>query len=82
VHLSALGHPVVGDSVYGGSNRAIEAPALRAVLKKLTRQALHAGRLSFVHPVTGQEMSFVSPLPEDMAEVIHFLREKAARSDQ
>jgi 23S rRNA pseudouridine1911/1915/1917 synthase len=82
VHLSALGHPVVGDSVYGGSKRAIEAPALRAVLKKLTRQALHAGRLSFVHPVTGQEMSFVSPLPEDMAEVIHFLREKAARSDQ
>jgi 23S rRNA pseudouridine1911/1915/1917 synthase len=46
-------------------------------LKKLTRQALHAGRLSFVHPVTGQEMSFVSPLPEDMAEVIRYLRSTA-----
>jgi 23S rRNA pseudouridine1911/1915/1917 synthase len=78
VHLSSIGHPVVGDSVYGGSKRTVEAPAMRAVLKKLTRQALHAGRLSFIHPVTGQEMSFVSPLPEDMAEVIHFLREKAA----
>jgi 23S rRNA pseudouridine1911/1915/1917 synthase len=78
VHLSALGHPVVGDSVYGGSKRTVEAPAMRAVLKKLTRQALHAGRLSFAHPVTGEKMSFVSPLPEDMAEVIRFLREKAA----
>jgi 23S rRNA pseudouridine1911/1915/1917 synthase len=80
VHLSALGHPVVGDSVYGRSMRAVEAPALRAVLKKLTRQALHAGRLSFIHPVTGQEMSFESPLPEDMGEVIRFLRERATNS--
>ena len=72
VHLSALGHPVAGDSVYGASKRAVETPALRAVLKKLPRQALHAGRLSFAHPVTGEEMSFESPLPEDMAEVIRF----------
>jgi 23S rRNA pseudouridine1911/1915/1917 synthase len=78
VHLSALGHPVAGDSVYGGSKRAVETPALRTVLKKLPRQALHAGRLSFAHPVTGEEMSFESPLPEDMAEVIRFLRKKAA----
>jgi len=76
VHLSALGHPVVGDSVYGGSKRIVESPALRAVLKKLSRQALHAGRLSFAHPVTGKEMTFESPLPEDMAEVTRFLREK------
>jgi len=78
VHLSALGHPVVGDSVYGGSKRIVESPALRAVLKKLSRQALHAGRLSFAHPVTGKEMTFESPLPEDMAEVTRFLREKVA----
>ncbi|MGE5790234.1 MAG: RluA family pseudouridine synthase [Syntrophaceae bacterium] len=78
VHLGALGHPVVGDSVYGGSKRVVESTALRAVLKKLTRQALHAGRLSFTHPVTGEEMTFESPLPEDMAEVIRFLREKVA----
>jgi 23S rRNA pseudouridine1911/1915/1917 synthase len=82
VHLSSIGHPVVGDSVYGGSRRTIETPEIRAVVKKLTRQALHAGRLSFIHPVTGQEMSFVSPLPEDIGEVIRLLRERAARSDQ
>jgi 23S rRNA pseudouridine1911/1915/1917 synthase len=82
VHLSALGHPVVGDSVYSGTKRAIEAPALRVVLKKLSRQALHAGRLSFIHPVTGQEMTFESPLPEDMAEVVRYLREEANRSDR
>jgi 23S rRNA pseudouridine1911/1915/1917 synthase len=78
VHLSSLGHPVVGDSVYGGSKRTVEAPVMRAALKKLSRQALHAGRLSFLHPVTGQEIMFESPLPEDMAVVIRFLREKAA----
>jgi len=77
VHLSAKGHPVVGDTVYGGSKRAVEAPA-RAELKKLNRQALHAGRLSFIHPVTGREMTFESPLPGDIAEVIEFLRGKAA----
>jgi 23S rRNA pseudouridine1911/1915/1917 synthase len=76
VHLSALGHPVAGDSVYGGSKRAVEDPALRAVLKKLSRQALHAGRLSFAHPVTGKEMSFESPLPEDIAKVCEVLRKK------
>jgi 23S rRNA pseudouridine1911/1915/1917 synthase len=76
VHLSALAHPVVGDSVYGGSKRFVEAPALRAVLKNLSRQALHAGRLSFAHPVTGKEMTFESPLPGDMAEVVDFLRNR------
>jgi 23S rRNA pseudouridine1911/1915/1917 synthase len=76
VHLSAMGHPVVGDSVYGGSKRAIETPALRAGLKKLNRQALHASRLSFIHPVTGQEMSFLSPLPADIAGVCEYLRQK------
>jgi 23S rRNA pseudouridine1911/1915/1917 synthase len=44
------------------------------VLKKLSRQALHASRLSFLHPVTGEEMAFESPLPADLAEVIDFLR--------
>ncbi len=78
VHLSALGHPVAGDSVYGASKRAVETPALRAVLKKLSRQALHASSLSFAHPVTGKEMTFESPLPADLAEVIRTLRQKAA----
>lgn len=82
VHLASLGHPVVGDSVYGGAKRTVEPPAMRAVLKRLARQALHAGRLSFTHPVSGREMTFESPLPQDMAEVIRFLREKTSSSDR
>ena len=76
VHLGAMGRPVVGDAVYGGSKRAADSPALRAALKRLTRQALHAGRLSFLHPLTGRVMSFESPLPADMAEVIDFLKDR------
>ncbi len=76
VHLSSIGHPVVGDSVYGGSKRTIETPEMRAAVKKLTRQALHAGRLSFLHPVTGKEMSFESPLPQDISEVCEVLRQQ------
>lgn len=75
VHLGAMGHPVVGDAVYGGSKRAADRTALRAALKRLARQALHAGRLSFLHPLTGRVMSFESPLPADMAEVIDFLKD-------
>lgn len=56
VHLSSRCHPLVADAVYGG------APALG-----LTRQALHAARLGFVHPVSGDAMHFEAPLPPDMA---------------
>ena len=55
VHMAALGHPLVADALYGG------APAAG-----LTRQALHAYRLAFVHPVTQQSLSFEAPLPADM----------------
>ena len=66
------------DQAHGTSKRAVETPALRAVLRKLSRQALHADQLSFLHPVTGEEMAFESPLPADLAEVIHYLRSKAS----
>jgi 23S rRNA pseudouridine1911/1915/1917 synthase len=57
VHLSSRGHPLVGDAVYAG------APALG-----MRRQALHAERLEFAHPVTGQALSFESPPPPDFAQ--------------
>ncbi len=60
VHLTAIGHPVVGDPVYG---RRIERFGLR-------RPFLHARRLGFDHPRTGQPMSFESPIPADLAEVL------------
>ena len=81
VHLTELGYPVVGDKVYGGAGRirTIEDSAVRAGIKALQRQALHAWRLSFAHPVTGEKMRFASPLPEDMAALCAFLRERAGR---
>ena len=67
VHLASIGHPLVGDPVYGRSNSA-----LRPVLQKLDfrRQALHAAVLGFIHPVSGHRLSFSSALPADMAELI------------
>ena len=56
VHAAAAGHPLVADSLYGG------APALG-----LERQALHAARLRFAHPVTGAACAFLAPLPVDLA---------------
>lgn len=55
VHMAYLGHPLVADATYGGK------PALG-----LTRQALHAKRLAFVHPMTGEDMEFLSALPSDI----------------
>jgi 23S rRNA pseudouridine1911/1915/1917 synthase len=67
VHLAALGHPLVGDATYGRRAGAIAFP----------RQALHAARLALVHPTTGREMAWESPLPEDLANLIRSLRESA-----
>ncbi|WP_373668076.1 RluA family pseudouridine synthase [Variovorax sp. 54] len=59
VHMASIGHPLVGDALYGG------APAVG-----LARQALHAFRLAFVHPVTQQPMEFRSPPPPDLAQAL------------
>jgi 23S rRNA pseudouridine1911/1915/1917 synthase len=63
VHLTHLGHPLVGDATYGRARPAPEA-ALR-----FPRQALHAATLGFVHPITGVTHLFESPLPDDLAEL-------------
>ena len=68
VHLSAIGHPIVGDSLYGGVRRRIPAP-LHA-LGRLDRPFLHAARLAFCHPADGRKMEFSSPLPEDLQRVL------------
>jgi len=75
VHLSSLGHPILGDPLYGGRKElaAIEPPPLRQGLQKLRRQSLHAISLGFIHPVTGEGMVLSSPLPADMQEVITLL---------
>jgi 23S rRNA pseudouridine1911/1915/1917 synthase len=72
VHLSAIGHPVVGDHDYGGVRRHVPA-VLRAVLR-LERPFLHAARLVLHHPADQRRMEFTSPLPDDLQEVLDELR--------
>lgn len=67
VHLRYIGHPIVGDPVYGGIQRG--EPQMST-----SGQALHAGALEFVHPITEQRMHFTAPMPEDMATLLHVLR--------
>ncbi|MDA1185717.1 MAG: RluA family pseudouridine synthase [Acidobacteria bacterium] len=68
VHLNAIGHPIVGDSLYGGVRRRV-AGDLRAVLR-LDRPFLHSARLAFSHPGGGQRMEFSAPLPSDLQGVL------------
>ena len=76
VHLSSLGHPILGDPLYGGRKRlaSVEPLPLRQGLQRLKRQALHAASLGFLHPITGEALEFSSPLPEDIREAIALLR--------
>ena len=78
VHLSHLGYPVVGDPTYGGRNRAIKTATsqeVRSALQDLSRQALHAQLLGFIHPGTGDYMEFSTSIPEDIQRVIDALNE-------
>jgi 23S rRNA pseudouridine1911/1915/1917 synthase len=74
VHLSAVGHPVVGDALYGGVHRRVPGD-LRAVAR-LERPFLHAARLAFKHPGDGRRMEFTSELPEDLQRVLDNLQEE------
>ena len=75
VHLTHIGHPVVGDPAYGRRRRAhvLTEPA-KAAVEALTRQALHACILGFRHPVTGENLRFDSPLPDDLENLIEALQ--------
>ena len=68
VHLSAIGHPVVGDALYGGVHRRV-AGDIRAVTH-LQRPFLHAARLAFTHPRDGRRMEFITDLPPDLQVVL------------
>ena len=72
VHLSEIGHPVVGDTLYGGKRRH-PPPHLRAVLH-LDRPFLHATRLAFTHPRDGRAVCFTSALPPDLETTLRELR--------
>ncbi len=72
VHLAHIGHPVVGDPVYGARRRypAGASEELRSTLDGFHRQALHAVELALTHPFTGEALSWAAPLPADMQALI------------
>ncbi len=74
VHLSAIGHPVVGDALYGGVHRRVPGD-LRAVAH-LERPFLHAARIVFNHPADGRRMEFESAMPDDLQRVLDQLRDQ------
>ena len=74
VHLSAIGHPIVGDATYGGARRRVVAH-LRAV-QRLERPFLHAERLAFTHPIDGRRIEFESPLPPDLQSVLDDIQQR------
>lgn len=76
VHMANIGHPVLADPLYGGRRRAVltrVSPLARDLVHNFPRQALHAFRLGFTHPVTAQKMTFDSELPYDMSALIEGL---------
>ena len=73
VHMAHIGHPLIGDAVYGAGfkSKASALPkSVQQAIQELGRQALHAGELGFTHPVSEEFLSFGSPLPPDMERVI------------
>lgn len=85
VHMNAIGHPLLGDPLYG-----MQETGQRSLLKKagydasvvaavlgFPRQALHAARIRFIHPVTGEEMAFARALPQDFAGLVAMLEENS-----
>jgi len=75
VHLAHAGYPIVGDRVYGGRLTMPKGAneELRQALREFPRQALHAARLKFDHPVTGKPLECASPLPADMRGLLDLL---------
>jgi 23S rRNA pseudouridine1911/1915/1917 synthase len=83
VHMAHAGHGLVGDATYGGRRRLPKAALPEPVAEQVRafpRQALHAAVLGFTHPVTGAEMRFEAPLPEDFATLLAALRGAVAES--
>lgn len=78
VHLSSIGHPVVGDHVYGSVKRVkdFDLKLIRDLVKGIKRPLLHAGYLRFLHPAALESMDFTVPLPEDFGNLLHALRSK------
>jgi 23S rRNA pseudouridine1911/1915/1917 synthase len=71
VHLNSIGHPLIGDPIYGVNQRNAELPA---DANEFPRQALHAARLVLIHPATGEQLSWASAMPPDMSNLLELLK--------
>src|SRR5690606_23584369 len=72
VHMAHIGHPIVGDPVYGRGKSPFPVEG----------QLLHAYRLGFVHPGTGEFVEFCAPLPQDMDDALRALRDRRKKADE
>ncbi len=81
VHLAHIGHPLAADPVYGGRPKLF-APEIMLALEGFARQALHAKKLSLVHPLSGKTMTWRAPLPEDFELLIAALRAEQGLSEE
>ena len=75
VHMAHIEHPLIADPMYGGKVRFPKKAdeALKDVLKGFNRQALHAKKLTLMHPISGEEMSWKAPLPQDLQDLLQAL---------
>ena len=80
VHLTEAGFPLLGDPLYADGGRINNLPdtQLRGMINRLGRQALHARCLGFIHPSSGEYMEFTVEPPEDMQELLGYLRKMVA----
>ncbi len=84
VHLSSVGHPLVGDRRYGARGRLPARPSMELLdaIRGFHRQALHAAELEFAHPITDEPLSFASPLPDDLVQLLAALSRDRADADE
>ena len=76
VHLSHVGHSLIGDPMYGGRVRFPKKASeeLKEALLNFKRQALHSKKLTLIHPISGELMSWKAPLPDDMLKLLDTLK--------
>jgi 23S rRNA pseudouridine1911/1915/1917 synthase len=74
VHLASIRHPIVGDETYNaGRDKTVSDPVVKKAIEELDRFFLHAEKLSFTHPATGEKMSFHAPLPGELTNLLELL---------
>ena len=83
VHCKTMGHPIIGDPVYGNRGDKKRLASVSSELSRAAmavgRQMLHAWRISFIHPVTGERMAMEAPIPSDMTGLIDRFREMSTK---